>query len=123
MKKIMRLVLALAVLVFSFGLALTRTSADETLKATNVRVEITVNENNVYEITETIDIEFATPHHGIIRSIPTDNSVYRQDGSYSHNHAIISDIETNVDNSVTFEYDSCNVRMGSADVLVEGSQR
>ena len=61
MKKIMRLVLALAVLVFSFGLALTRTSADETLKATNVRVEITVNENNVYEITETIDIEFATP--------------------------------------------------------------
>ena len=123
MKKIMRLVLALTVLVFSFGLVLTKTSADETLKATNVRVEIMVNENNVYEITETIDIEFATPHHGIIRSIPTDNSVYRQDGSYSHNHAIISSIETNVDNSVTFEYDSCNVRMGSADVLVEGSQR
>ncbi len=123
MKKILSMITAITVMMFSFGFMFTAVSSDETLKATNVRVEITVNENNTYEITETIDIDFATPHHGIIRSIPTENSIRRQDGTFGHNEAIISDVRVNVEYTTDRGFGSYDIRMGSPDVLVEGSQR
>ena len=119
MKKKFGLVLMVLIMLFSIG----RVSADETLKATNVRVEITINDNNSYDIIETIDIEFATPHHGINRTIPLYNTIIRQDGSTGSNSAVISNINVNETYETTYSGGYCNLRIGDADVLVEGSKR
>ena len=103
MKKIISL-LMIIVMTFMFSFMVAENSTvygDETLKASNVKVEITVNENNTYEITETIDIDFITPHHGIIRTIPLENEIRRADGTKGHNYAYVDNIRCNED----YEYD------------------
>ena len=118
-KKKISLVVMILIMLFSIG----RVNADETLKATNVRVEITINDNNTYDITETIDIEFATPHHGINRSIPLQNTIIRQDGSTGYNDAVISNVECNEPYETSYYGIYYNLRIGDADVLVEGNKR
>ena len=98
-------------------------SADESLYAEHVNVEITVNEDNSFDITETIEIYFETPHHGIIRSIPTENTVVREDGTSNRNYAVVSEIKCNVDYSTSEEDGSLNIKMGNADEYITGKTR
>lgn len=58
-------------------------------------VDINVNENNSFDITETITTNFIEEKHGIIRKIPTLNYVVRNDGSKTRNIAFIRKIEVN----------------------------
>ena len=55
-------------------------------------VQIVVNENNTFDITETITVNFKEARHGIIRTIPLTNEVHRLDGTSYTNHARISNI-------------------------------
>ena len=124
MKK--RIIAALSVLAFllSFVWAgIITVCADDTLRASNVRVEITVNENNTYEITETIDIAFATPHHGIIRNIPLVNTIIREDGSTGRNYAEVSSINCNEKYSTEYENSYYVIRIGDEDILIEGHKQ
>lgn len=54
-------------IIFSFGNV---NALNENFEITNYKVKMIVNEDNSYEITETIDVKFNTERHGIIRSIP-----------------------------------------------------
>lgn len=66
-------------------------SVGYTIKSYNV--DINVNENNSFDITETITANFSEEKHGIIRNIPTSNAIVRNDGSTAINYALITDIE------------------------------
>ena len=95
-------------------------AADDTLKATNIRVEIEVSEYNVLTITEIIDIDFLTPHHGIIRSIPLENSIEREDGATDYNHATIYDVNCNFSYTTDYSYSTYTIKIGDPDKTVEG---
>jgi hypothetical protein len=49
-------------------------AADNTMETPNYTVNIDVAENNSYDISESLDINFVTPHHGIYRYIPINGS-------------------------------------------------
>ena len=53
-------------------------------------VNVNVNENNSFNITETITTDFYENKHGIIRQIPTTNNIVRNDGSKTKNYARIN---------------------------------
>lgn len=46
-------------------------------------INIIVNENNTFDVTETIDTYFNVPKHGIFRTIPLKNTIKRLDGTTS----------------------------------------
>ncbi len=58
-------------------------------------ININVNENNTFDITETIVANFYERKHGIIRNIPLTNTVTRLDGSKSTNRVKITDLQVN----------------------------
>lgn len=55
-------------------------------------INMVVNENNTFDITETITTNFNIPKHGIIRKIPLKNTVVRNDGTTSKNRAKITNL-------------------------------
>ncbi len=55
-------------------------------------IDMKVNENNSFDITEKITAYFYIPKHGIYRKIPLRNNVQRLDGTTSKNVARISNI-------------------------------
>lgn len=65
MKKIILPILFLAVLLLPASLP-----ADEAFTIERYRVDMDVHENNVYDITEVLDVNFSQERHGIIRTIP-----------------------------------------------------
>lgn len=66
-------------------------SVGYTIKSYNV--DVNVNENNSFDITETITVKFSEEKYGIIRNIPISNSIVRNDGSSAKNRAFITNIE------------------------------
>lgn len=66
-------------------------STDYTIKSYNV--DIIVNKNNSFDITETITANFSKEKHGIVRKIPTSNTVIRNDGTIVNNIAFITKVE------------------------------
>ena len=117
-------------LITSLLLILGLASAFHIVKAYNnnyyikhYQVDIVVNENNTYQITETIDTYFdeGANKHGIIRRIPLRNTIYRQDGSTSSNKVKISDIYVEGGESrIEKDSDEVSIRIGSASEVVEG---
>jgi len=85
-------------------------------------VNIVVNEDNSFDITETINAYFNYPKHGIFRTIPLQNSVNRLDGTISNNRAIISGIEVNHNFSSYIENNSKVIKIGDTDRTLTGSQ-
>ena len=55
-------------------------------------INVIVNENNTFTITEHIGAYFNVSKHGIFRKIPLKNKVERLDGTTSYNRAKITDI-------------------------------
>ena len=89
------------------------------------QVDIIVNEDNSFDITETIDAYFdeGAGKHGIIRSIPLKNTVVRTDGTRSTNYVTISDTDVNEPFRIERENGNYNIRIGSASETVEGDVR
>lgn len=58
-------------------------------------VNMVVNENNTFDITETITAYFNNPKHGIIRNIPLKNTITRLDGTTSSNRTQITNLSVN----------------------------
>lgn len=83
-------------------------------------VNILVNENNTFNITETITVYFYTPKHGIIRTIPLKNKIKRPNGTTSANRAKVSGIRLNDEFSVTRNNGTCDIRIGSKDTTISG---
>jgi len=85
-------------------------------------VNISVNEDNTYDITEKIGAFFNVPKHGIIRNIPLQNKVVRLDGTTSYNRAKVSGIS--VDSAYTASVSGGNevLKIGDAGTTLTGAK-
>lgn len=118
MKKILSII---AIFMISFmPLNVMADEYDYTLDSYDV--SINVNENNTFDITETIDAFFNTEKHGIFRKIPTKNKVVRLDGTTSYNRAKISDIEVNENFTTSNENGNKVIKIGDADITLTGEK-
>lgn len=84
-------------------------------------IDMKVNEDNTFDITETIDVNFISyGNHGIFRKIPLINTVKRLDGTNSNNKAEITNI------SVSDEFKTYNesgykvIKIGNDSKTVRG---
>ncbi len=84
-------------------------------------IDMRVNEDNTFDITETIAVNFTSyGKHGIFRKIPLKNTVKRLDGTKSNNKAEITNI------SVSEEFKTSNdsgykvIKIGNASKTVSG---
>ena len=84
-------------------------------------IEMIVNENNSFDITETINVNFTgNGKHGIFRKIPTRNTVTRLDGTESNNRAKISNISVSDKYTVSTESDYKVLKIGNKYQTVSG---
>jgi len=85
-------------------------------------IDIQVNENNTFEIEETITVFFNIPKHGIVRTIPLKNIMTSLDGSISTFYSKITNVS--VDNLYTSskKSDSLSLQIGSPSQTLTGSQ-
>jgi len=86
---------------------------------TTYDVKINIAQNGTYKVIETIDVVFNEPRRGIFRKIPRK---YKIDGK---NYKLkIADVEVkSFEKHVENEGKYLNIRIGSEDIFVEGSQR
>lgn len=86
-------------------------------------VDITVTEQNVYQVRENIKVYFNQPRHGIYRDIPLENHVGRADGSTSQVMASIRHISCGSDEfSVLRSGSSCQIKIGDKDSTITGNK-
>lgn len=83
-------------------------------------IDMHVNENNTFDITEKITVYFDEPRHGIYRKIPLKNHIVRADGTESYNKAKITNIYVS-ENYTTYNDDGYKIiKIGDADeTLIE----
>lgn len=86
-------------------------------------INIIVNENNTFDITETITAYFNIPKHGIFRTIPLKNTITRLDGTTSTNRTQVTNVS--VDNEYTTSRKNGNYKLqiGSANRTLTGEQK
>ena len=83
-------------------------------------IDMIVNENNTFEITEKITANFNISKHGIFRKIPLKNNVIRNDGTKSTNRAQISNIFVS-ENYTTYKENGYEViKIGSSSQTYTG---
>ncbi len=111
--RIKRLVLVVTVLLltlFSFPAV----SLAEYFYIDNYDVNITVLENNRYQVVETLNVFFTAPRHGIIRSVPVR---YNRQPILMENIAVDGYTYTTAKNG-----NNMDIQIGDANVMVEGKQ-
>lgn len=86
-------------------------------------VDIVVNKNNTFDITETIDAYFNTYKHGIIRKIPLKNKVERLDKTVTNNRVNISNVSVNNKFSKYKENGYYVIKIGSSTETLIGKKR
>lgn len=86
-------------------------------------VNIEVEEDNTFHITETLTYNFVQDHHGMTRVIPLWHTRNREDGSESKIYAKVSNVKCS-DPIASTERDSKNytIQVGSADAYVHGEK-
>ena len=87
---------------------------------TAYNVDINVNENNSFDITEHISAYFNEQRHGIFRTIPTRNQVRRTDGTSHSVKAKVKNIKVSENCDVSIENGNYVLQIGDADAYVEG---
>lgn len=84
----------------------------------NYKMDIIVNEDNTFDVTETIDVRFTEKgKRGIIRNIPRANYLKRENGEYSKNIAYLTNLEVNDDFKYTKDRKYYNIKIGKNDVV------
>ncbi|MBP5512405.1 DUF2207 domain-containing protein, partial [Candidatus Saccharibacteria bacterium] len=125
MRKIKTILVAFAVLILGIGQGNVFADTVEPkldYEITKYDIDVTVGENNVYDITENITADFYVPKHGIFRDIPTSNEVKRQDGTSSNNRAAITDIKVSEKYSTEREDGYLTLKIGDKDKTLTGEQ-
>ena len=85
-------------------------------------VDIVVNENNTFDITETITAYFNVSKHGIFRIIPLKNSITRLDDTTSKNRVQISNLSVDNEYTTSRENGNYKIKIGSANNTITGEQ-
>lgn len=86
------------------------------------KIDMVVNENNSFDITEVITAKFNKSKHGIYRKIPIRNTVSRADGTKSNNKAKISNISVNNTYKTSIEDGYKVIQIGDKNKTVKGIQ-
>ncbi len=122
MKKFLLVIAVLCVFLIP-GIA----SAAGGFNITNYDVQIQVNENNTYNVTENITADFfESGHHGIERFIPQQVDASREvNGEYLSKkyRILVSGIEANTPASSEMSDGYFDIRLGDPDVTVTGEQQ
>lgn len=87
---------------------------------TAYNVDINVNDDNSFDITEHISAYFNEQRHGIYRTIPTRNQVKRTNGTSHSVKAKIKNIRVSENCDVSVENGNYVLQIGDADTYVEG---
>ena len=85
-------------------------------------INIKINEDNTFDVVETITAYFNEPKHGIFRTIPLTNKITRLDGSKSTNRARITNLSVNSKYKVSRENGNYKVQIGDANKTLTGEQ-
>ena len=85
-------------------------------------INIIVNENNTFDVTETITAYFNVPKHGIFRTIPLKNEITRLDGSTSTNRAQVTNVSVDNEYTTSRENGNYKLRIGTASRSLTGEQ-
>ncbi len=85
-------------------------------------INIVVNENNTFIITENIGAYFNVSRHGIFRSIPLKNKVERLDGTTSVNRAKITGISVDAPFTSSVSDGNRILKIGDEDLTLTGAK-
>ena len=85
-------------------------------------INITVNENNTLDITETITTYFHTPKHGIIRRIPLQNTVTRLDGTTEKNRVQLTNLTVDSPYTKTISNGNYVIQIGEENRTIKGKK-
>ena len=88
----------------------------------NYDVNIVVNSNNTFDITERITAYFNVPKHGIFRTIPLSNKIVRLDGSTSTNRTQVTNLSVSDEYTTSKESGNYKIQIGSASRTLTGKQ-
>lgn len=83
-------------------------------------VNIVVNEDNTFDITETITAYFNVAKHGIYRKIPLKNKIVRLDGTSSTNRAKVSNLSVDNTYEVSKSSGVYNIQLGDPNRTITG---
>ncbi len=89
----------------------------------NYKIDMVVNENNTFEMTEVLDVTFNTTKHGIFRDIPLSNEIVRADGTVSKNKAQVTDIYVSDKYTTTRSGSKLSIKIGDAAKYVSGQKQ
>lgn len=95
-------------------------AADDGYTITSYDMDITVNENNILDITENIQVYYKDYRHGIIRSIPLQNKVVRTDGSYTITHTKVSSISCDEPYTTSISGNHLSIKIGDESKTITG---
>ena len=95
-------------------------AADYTI--TDYDINIKVNENNTYDITEKIQVNFPGENHGIFRTLPLTNTISRSDGSSETVEVKISNVKVKGSHKISQNKNYLNIQFGDPNKLVTGNQ-
>lgn len=116
---IFSIIMCCIVLIPNQSLGVTTTS-DYTIQSYNINM--IVNEDNTFDITENITAYFNVAKHGIYRKIPLKNSITRTDGTKSRNIAKITDISVSEECTIYTENGYKVIRIGNENQTLTGKQ-
>ena len=104
-------------------ISLIKANAANDYALTQYKIDVKVNDNNTFYITEHISANYRVPKHGIERLIRLQNKVYRLDGTKSYFRSKISDINVVGDFFSTYnESGNKVVRIGDPERKITGSK-
>lgn len=123
MKKYMVLLLSIFFSVLSVKAINTENYSRYDYIITDYDINMVVNENNTFDITENITAYFNVPKHGIFRTIPLKNTVVRLDGTTSRNIARITNISVDNKYSTSRENGNYKIKIGDPSKTLTGNQQ
>ena len=92
--------------------------SDYVIDAYNINIK--VNKNNTFDITETITANFFKTKHGIFRTIPMKNEVIRLDGSKTKNRAELTNLLVNRNYKFSKFNGKYEIKIGDAHTTLTG---
>lgn len=116
---ILVIMMSLMFLIPTQVLAVTETN-DYIIQSYNINM--IVNEDNTFDITENITAYFNVKKHGIYREIPLKNSITRADGTKSNNIAKITDIQVSDNYTISNKDGYKVIKIGNDNQTFIGTQ-
>ncbi|MBQ8886233.1 MAG: DUF2207 domain-containing protein [Candidatus Gastranaerophilales bacterium] len=113
-----KFILFIVILAINFLIANVSLAANYYIKNYDVEMDITEQKN--INITETIDVFFTSPSHGIYRKIPFKNQVVRADDTTYTSYADIDNVSVNHQYTLQNQNNYLNIKIGSPEHYVNG---